>query len=255
MNPEAMTMSSEANAFSEKYQEEEQIMRDKLQGVLFSENFEKRHKSLISFVENMSKYEFIQQEIDQYTFDEMKERLEALLESDDEEIYIDEVVSIMQPLLKLKVEKPVLYEDVQALAQMEVSGFTPLNSRVSYGLTTGREGNRYAHIHFAPSHELKKTYDSKGEWVDAMQELYEDGLRQVAQIAHDDESFSHITSTSWLNNTRTYGDQKRRMGFINFEPISEELRAQHFANEERTVIKCILPREVLLERYYQEPEL
>lgn len=236
---------------NEKYIEVENDIREKLKGVFDSENFIDRHNSLISLVESLSKSDLLLEEISNETFQSMKQGLEQIVNVESNDEYVEGVVSILQPLLRVKAEKPVLYEDVQALSQMEISGFTPLNKRVSCGYSKDHEGNRFAHIHFADSHELKKTYPTQEDWVQAMQELYEDGLTKIAKVATQDESFTHVSSTSWLNNTKTYGNQKKRMGFIDFKPISEELRRNHFANETRPVIGCTLPREVLLQKYYE----
>lgn len=239
------------------YQEIVTRIEHKLHNIyqLPEDDFLEKQKSMTSLLENLAQSELLQEYFSLDEFNMMIQQLQLGYKPDDEQVYIDSVLEVLEPLLLFQVGNPILYEDIQAETQIKMSGWHQLNRRVAYGLGINREGKHVAHIHFSASHELKKMYRNKTEWVQAVKELYEDGLRKLAVIAHDDPQFAYVGSTSWLNATNTYGTMKREMGFVGFEPISDEIRAAHFSGDGREILRCILPRDILLENYYRDSEV
>jgi hypothetical protein len=230
-NPETINL----NAQEEPKKKPDEIVQK------ISKMYEQMHQGKMTPEEIKQKFEPLLQAVE---FKELlsKEQKEAMqksmaqaLQSQDQQQFITQMTSSIEPLLEIKKQNPQLFEDVQARIFAEMGGFIPLNKRISYGL--GRDN---AHIHLAPSHAVKEELPL----------LFLDGMHKLAEIIKKNEKIKEVTGTSWLMATKTYGEMMAKLGF-EINDVPEEVKKEHFVGETRPMKRAVMDRKNFIKKFGQ----
>lgn len=156
---------------------------------------------------------------------------------EDKEEFVNSVAEAMHPMIIAKMEHYREFEEIQRKGFIEAGGFTPVNEIISYG--EGAPG--WYHIHLAPAQTL-----SIGEQL----RYLKDGMKKLAEMADNDESFNGLTATSWIvaKNPGIF----ERLGFEYKGDISQEKKERYFKHEERPVAEAIITKEQLIKKHLKK---
>jgi hypothetical protein len=166
---------------------------------------------------------------------EIKVALSACENTSNKQQFLDEIMKVLKPVLKIREMYPDKFEEARAHAMNESLGFTEINRLLSYG----------KHKHIIHIHALA------GETVKNKITLYREGMRKLAEIINNDSEINEITATSHL--VATHPGLFTGAGF-KVEDISDEFRQEHFANEEREIKIAKINREEFLRRFLKKEE-
>ncbi len=185
----------------------------------------------------MAKMEFLFKHIDKEILpkekiEEIKNKLD-LCRSTSKENFKENAMEALIPITDVKKNNPDKFEEAQARAFNETSGFTEINRLLSYG-----KSGSVIHVHAPP-----------GETVKNKTALYLGGIRELARIVQNDPDIKEITATSFLvaKHQRLF----EKAGF-NVENVSEERKEKHFSGEERDVKHASIGREDFLEKWLKQ---
>ncbi len=189
------------------------------------ERIDKIMEKLTPFFKNIDKNILNDNQIEQ-----IKQNIEAtsLIKNKDE--FLEILMKALKPIIDLKEKTPDKFEEAEAKAMNEASGFTEINRLLSYG-----KYKSTIHIH-APA----------GETVSGKLGLYREGMAKLAEIVNNDPDVQTITATSYL--VAEHPGLFTRMGF-KVEDISDELRERNFKGETRKIKKAWISREEFLRRF------
>jgi len=149
--------------------------------------------------------------------------------------FIDDMIKLLTPVINVQIENALAFEDVKVASEIESSGFTRLNKRISYGIHD--DGTRLQ-LHLSSSFERKEEIEG----------FYRDALSKVVDIVRDNPEITTIGGHSWLNATRTYSTMKKRLGF-EISDVSEDGRRNARSSDTRKVMDASMSRERFLELY------
>ena len=174
----------------------------------------------------------------EFLTEELRRRI-ASVPAEDIDALVESVNYVMNDVASKHITREA-FEARQRKQFFLYNEFMPLSETLAFGVSEGM-----AHIHLAPSSALG---------IAALRADVEAGLRELARRLRDDEEFTDVTSvkgTSWIvaKNPRLL----ERLGFTIDGPISEEIRAAHFAEESRPVAAAHMDRDDFLARYGTNP--
>lgn len=150
--------------------------------------------------------------------------------------FVDKMLVLLEPVLKIKVSNPRLIEKIQSDAGHEKENFIKLNEVLSYGISGD---GKSVHIHLASLRELIREIGQ-----DNLLNLVSDGLKELARIFEKDSNLLKVTATSMVitNNPQ----RMSTLGFVIKGPISKEDREKHWKGDERDIGVAEMSRDVLL---------
>jgi len=158
------------------------------------------------------------------------------IENPDE--FIETLLPVIEPLIRLRVERPEEYEKIARELFVRKSNFTPLNQLLSYG----RDENAL-HIHVAPN-------ESVG--LKEKLELLREGLNKLAIVVDEDPAITEVTAASWI--VAKHPRILESLGFTIIGEVDGEMKKRQFGGETRPVAEAHISRQVLLDRYLQTAE-
>lgn len=204
----------------------------------FANIFDKLNDPNERMTEILERVEPFFQYIDKTVFseekaDEVRASLSACKDISDKEQFLDKVMEVLEPFLKIREIYPDKFEEAQARAMNQSGGFTEINRLLSYG-----KSGPVVHIH-APA----------GMSVGNKITLYREGLRKLAEVVNNDPEIKEINATSFL--VADHQSLFRRAGF-NIEDVSDEFRREHFNGEEREIKMAKIDREEFLKRFLKQ---
>jgi len=148
--------------------------------------------------------------------------------------FINEMLILLEPVLKIKISNPRLIEKIRADAGLEKEHFIKLNEVLSYGISGDS-----VHIHLASLKELLREIGKEN-----LLNLISDGLKELAKIFEKDETLIKVTATSMVVTNNP--DYMSHFGFVIKGPIGKEDREKHWKGDERDIGVAEMSREKLL---------
>lgn len=167
------------------------------------------------------------------TCEEIKSGLNGCVEIKDREKFIEKIRTLIEPIYQAKQNNPVVFAEFQRKIFSERSNFTPVNEIISFGIYKGE-----LHIHLAPASDF-----GVGKKI----ALAKDGLKKIAKIVSDNPEIKKIFATSWVVASNPGIFQK--LGFEVLGNISDQLRKEHFQDENRPVSRAVISRGEFLRKY------
>lgn len=160
---------------------------------------------------------------------EIRKQLQSCSTIEDPVLFTDAAMAILLPVIKVREEHKKEFEEAQAKAMNELSGFTEINRLLSYG----KDGDRI-HIH-APF----------GRTVEGKLKLYREGMRKLAEIVENDPEVKKITATSAL--VAEHPSLFERAGF-EISEVPEWIKEEHFDGQ-KNIKKASISRDEFLKRF------
>ena len=167
----------------------------------------------------------------------MKQALLACANLTDAKQFIEEVMSILKPVLDIRESHADKFEEMQAQAMNESGGFTEINRLLSYG-----KSGPIIHIHAPPGKTMGNSVGNKIV-------LYREGMRKLAEIVNNDPEVKQVTATSHL--VASHPTLFTRAGFT-VADIPDEDREKHFTGESREIKMATIDRDEFLKRFLQK---
>jgi len=164
---------------------------------------------------------------------ETRQALQACTDISDRESFLDAVIESLRSVLDIMAVHPDKFEEAQAKSMDEAGGFTEINRLLSYG-----KSGEVIHIHARA-----------GKTVGKKITLYREGFKRLADIVNNDPEIEVITATSTL--VAEYPGLFTRAGF-SIEDVSDEIREQHFGDEERKIKMATIGREGFLKIFLKK---
>lgn len=129
---------------------------------------------------------------------------------------------------------------------VELSGFTKLNKRFSYGESYSEDEN-LIHMHLAPIRELIKKVG-----IDGIIDLMKDGLEKLVEKVEANEKIDRITATSWIIAKKPTRERLKDLGFTLEGEITPEDKQKHHKDDPREIHRASIEREDFLKRYLEK---
>jgi len=161
---------------------------------------------------------------------EIKDSLQACGNIADKNQFTDAVMNALRPVIRVKEEHAVEFEEAQMQTMNKEGGFIAINRLLSYGIY-----GPIVHLHAPP-----------GKTVEGKRKLYLDGLAELAKIINQNPEIEEITATSHL--VAEHQGLFKMLGFT-VGDLPEESRKEHFAGEERELKIAKISREDFLKRF------
>lgn len=174
--------------------------------------------------------------LNQVEIDEVKDSFKASCSLEDREVFIEQGLTTLEPLIEWERKNKPLFEAKMRKNFIETSGFIPLNESLSYG-----KYKKIVNIHVAPSETL-----SAGTQLS----LLKDGLRKLQEVLKNDEEIEAVTASSWIVATEKGGKIMEKLGFTVVGEISPEMKEKHFRLEKRQVDEAFIKREDFLKQSF-----
>lgn len=164
---------------------------------------------------------------------EVLEALEKCLIIQEKELFLNEIMKALQPILDLHESHLAKFEEARAHAMNEAGGFTEINRLLFYG----KDGS-IIHIH-APH----------GKSIDNKITLYREGIRKLAEVVEKDPEIKEISPSSYL--VAEHPGIFQTVGF-KVEDASPEFRQARFPDEEREIKIATINRGDFLKRFIKK---
>ncbi len=153
--------------------------------------------------------------------------------------FINKALILFDPLLKMKISNPELFEKIFRDAFLEQGNFIKLNEILSYGVSGSS-----VHIHLAPLKELLRRSGKE-----KILSLIVDGLKKLAEVFKENKDFKKVTATSpVVANNMEY---LTNFGFSIKELMNEKDKEKYWKGEIKNVGQAEMSRDSLL-KYLNE---
>lgn len=159
--------------------------------------------------------------------------IEACQYIEEKEVFVQAIVSAVEPLRQARLEDPVGFEAAQREYFYAIEKFIQVNDLISYSL----KGST-VEIHIAPSQTV-----SMGKKLTMLRE----GLTGLAKVVQENEDVETITGTSWI--VAQHPALMEKLGFEVEGQISDDEMREEFPAENREVHRARINRQELLDKY------
>lgn len=156
---------------------------------------------------------------------------------EDRATYEQETLAAMEPLMKLKIDEPEMYRELQGKrASRRETNYPLLTELIGYEF--GEDGWMRLHV---PDQGGLSPFELYGR--------VRKSLEALAQYLKNHPEVPGVVGTSWLAADKHGASFLQRLGFTIEGLIDEEMRRTHFADEPRPVAHLRMSREEMLKRY------
>lgn len=162
-------------------------------------------------------------------------KIEESYNQENADVFVETSFEAVKKLIDHRIEHPEAFERARREGILQHHGNVKLSGLMYYNMDLE---NGTAIIHVAPKGDMKL-----GEIIRAFRE----GMRELAKQVKEDEKIKEVQATSWI--VAANPGLLEKAGFTVEGAIDENMKAEHFNDEERPVAWAHISREDLLQKY------